>query len=103
MCDLFTLNFAAPSFCTVKRQNKKGVRFVGGEHVAIFECIAQIYVEAKEAHGVHRPVPVILAEDETKVKTHITWEPQTDILAGFCGTKEGHVCITNFKPKVGSG
>jgi hypothetical protein len=102
MYGLFTLNFAAPSFCTVKRQNKKGVRFVAGEHAAIFECIAQIYVEAKEAHRVHGLVPVILAENKTKVKTHITWEPQTNVLASFCRTKEGHVCIINFKLEVGS-
>jgi hypothetical protein len=101
--NLFILNFAAPSFYTVKCQNKKGVRFVAGEHAAIFECITQIYIEAKEAHGVHGLVPVILAEDETKVKTRITWEPQTDVLAGFCGTKEGHVCITKLKLEVGSG
>jgi hypothetical protein len=25
MCDLFTLNFAAPSFNTIRRENRKGV------------------------------------------------------------------------------
>jgi hypothetical protein len=103
MCDLFTLNFAGPSYTTVKRENKKGVQFVPGEHPQIFACVAQIYKEAKSAHGIRGPVPVILAEDETKVKTRVAWEPQRDTLAGFCGWKDEHQCCSTFKPVVGGG
>lgn len=103
MCDLFSLNFAAPSYSTVKRENIKGVRFVAGEHPLIFQSVARIYREAKNAHGVTGPVPIILAEDETKVKARITWEPQFDVLAGFCGSKINHKCVVDFKPYVGEG
>lgn len=45
----------------------------------------------------HGPVPVILAEDETKVKARITWAAKIDVLAGFCGPKEDHKCLSDFQ------
>jgi hypothetical protein len=103
MCELFALNFAAPSFNTIKRDNAKRVRFVVGEHAAIFQSVAKIYVEAKTTHRVVGPVPVILAEDETKVKTRITWESHSDVLVGFYGSKDGYICLSDFKPTMGNG
>jgi hypothetical protein len=58
-------------------------------------------MEAMAAHGVIGMVLVILVEDETKIKVRITWDANTDVLAGFCGPKEGHECIVDFKPPVG--
>ena len=103
MCDLFTLNFAGPNYSTIKRDLKKGVQFLPGEHAEIFAAVASIYRDAKIAHNIVGPVPVILEEDETKVKGRISWESKWDTLAGFCGHKTDHVCITTFKPEVGSG
>jgi hypothetical protein len=102
MCDLFSLNFAAPSFSTVKRDNKKGVRFLAGEHGVIFKCVADIYVEAKALHGVHGVVPVLLSEDKTKVKARIAWDSINDVLTGFCGKKDDHKCAPLFKCTVGA-
>jgi hypothetical protein len=103
MCDLFSLNFAGPSYNTIRRENRKGIQFIAGEHAIIFQCVASIYMEAKKAHGITGPILVLLAEDETKVKSRIAWESQTNSLLGFCGTKESHVCVSCFKPKVGDG
>jgi hypothetical protein len=47
MCDLFALNFVGPSYCTVKRENKKSVQFISGEHIEIFKCIAGHIREGK--------------------------------------------------------
>ena len=103
MCDLITLNFVGPSYTTIKQENKKGVQFIPEEHPEIFRCIAQIFKEPKIAHAISRPIPVILAEDETKVKSRVAWEPQRDTLAGFCGWKNNHRCCTTLKLVVGSG
>jgi hypothetical protein len=45
---------------------------------------------------------VILAEDETKVKSRVCWEHRLDALTGFCGPKEDHVCIPKYNVVVGS-
>lgn len=65
--------------------------------------MAEIYKDAKIAHGIVGPVPVILAEDKPKVKGRVAWEQKFDTLNGFCGVKENHVCMSGFKPTVGSG
>jgi hypothetical protein len=72
MCDLFALNYAGPNFSTIKRKNHKGVHFMPSEHASIFKVVAEIYKATKEVHGVGGVVPVILAEDETKVKQRIS-------------------------------
>ena len=74
-----------------------------GEHGEIFAAIANIYKDAKAAHGIVGSVPVILAEDETKVRTRVSYDQRFDSLAGFCGPKENHLCISNYKPIVGNG
>lgn len=45
-------------------------------------------------------VLVILAEDETKVHSRVSYEQRFDTLARFC---ENHVCISNYKRCVGTG
>jgi hypothetical protein len=103
MCDLFSLNFGGPSYDCAKRENKKGVQFIAGEHSSVFATVVEIYREAKKTHGLVGPIPIILAEDETKVKSRISWDARSDGLVGFCGEKENHVCISTFKPQVGNG
>ena len=101
--DLFALNYAGPSYDTIRRDSRKGVLFILGEHADIFSSIASIYTDAKAVHGISGPIPVILAEDETKVCGRISWEARTDTMLGFCGPKESHTCIADYKPKVGDG
>jgi hypothetical protein len=72
MCDLLTLNFGGPSYDCTKRENKKMVQFIVGEYFLLFAAMADIYREAKVNHRVEGHVPVILAEDETKVKARIS-------------------------------
>ena len=103
MVDLFALNFGGASYSKVKRDVKKGVQFIPGEHSEVFASVAQIYHDAKVAHNIVGPVPVILVEDETKMKGRVAWEPRSDTLAGFCGPSENHICISGFRPIVGSG
>ena len=68
MCNLIAFNYCRPSYSTVKRDNKKSIQHVAGEHGDIFVVIVEIYKDAKATHGIVGPVPVILAEDKTKVK-----------------------------------
>lgn len=58
LCDLFAFNFARPSFDSIRRESRKGVIFVGGEHADIFKSIAKIYRDAKAAHGISNPIPI---------------------------------------------
>jgi hypothetical protein len=32
----------------------------------------------------------------------VSWLLRSNMLAGFCGSKEGHVCCSNYKVHVGS-
>jgi len=59
---------------------------VPGEHREIFAALGDIYRDAKSAHGITGPVPVILAEDETKVRSRVCYEQRFDTLAGFLWT-----------------
>lgn len=62
------LNNNSPSHNTVKKQGAKGVQFMLGEHGKIVEAVVEIYIHTKVVHGIIGPIPVILVEDETKVK-----------------------------------
>jgi hypothetical protein len=103
MYDLFTLNFVGPSWSTVKCENQKGVQFTLGEHRQVSQSVAEVYRHAKLKCKVTGPIPVILAEDKTKVKSRVCWEQKWDSLAGFCGPKENHMCVPLYKVVVGSG
>jgi hypothetical protein len=103
MCDLFQLNFSGPSYKTIKIANSKGVKFLPGEHAHVFRCVAAIYREAKEAYGIIGPVPMILAENKTKVKSRVAWDSKGDHLISFYGPKLQRRCIFHFRPIIGTG
>ena len=86
--DLYSLNFGGPKISTIKRVGRKSVQFVPGEHREIFKAIAHIYKDAKFAHGIEGPILMILAEDETKVKSKVAYEPKWDMLIGFVGPRK---------------
>jgi hypothetical protein len=88
---------------TIKSDNRKGFHFLLGEHPGVFKAVVDVYRCAMLAHGITGLVPVILAEDETKVKSRVSWESKWDTLAGFCRPKQNHVCISSYKPVVGFG
>jgi hypothetical protein len=100
MCDLFSLNYGGTGFNTIKSDNRKGFHFLPGEHPGVFKAVAIVYKCAMLAHGITGPVPMILVEDETKVKSRVSWESKWDTLAGFCGPKQNHICISSYKPVV---
>jgi hypothetical protein len=52
MCDLYALNFLGPLFSTTKREIRKGVQFIIGEHADVFKSIANIYKAAMKAHDI---------------------------------------------------
>lgn len=103
MYNLFSLNFSGSKITTTKREDKPDIQFISSEHAEIFRAVADIYKCAKDVHGISRPIPVILAEDETKVKVREAWKQKWDTLSSFYGIKENHVCITNDKPVIGFG
>ena len=73
MVDFFALNFAEPTNSTMKLENRKGVKFIAGEHQDIFKLVIVFYQATKAAYGIVGLVPIILVEDETKVKSWIAW------------------------------
>jgi len=64
--------------------------------------LKKIYKEAKQVHNIGGHVPIILVEDEIKVKSKsiISWESKGD---KFCDAKENHRCVINFKHVIGIG
>ncbi|KAL2622804.1 hypothetical protein R1flu_003009 [Riccia fluitans] len=58
---------------------------------------------AKGLHGITRDVALILAKDETWVKPTVRWEARRDMLIGFCGDKDNHVCKMGLEVEVGFG
>ena len=68
-----------------------------------FAAIAEIYKDAKVAHGIIEPNSDIQVEDETKVISRVFYEQRFDILAGFCGPKDNHMCVSSYKSIVDIG
>jgi hypothetical protein len=65
--------------------------------------VAQIYKDAKAAHGIVGPMLIIIAEVETKVNGRIACNHHWDTLTGLCGPNDNHVCVFNYNQVVGSG
>ncbi|KAL3683565.1 hypothetical protein R1sor_001587 [Riccia sorocarpa] len=80
-----------------------GEEVTRGLQLQNFQEINNILSAAKLYHGIQSNVPVILAEDETRVKPRVRWEPRRDTLIGFCGEKVEHVCKVGIEIEVGSG
>ena len=74
------------------------VAFNTREHAKVFDYVVKIYIEMKAMHGGIRPIPIILANDETEGKSHITWEVWSYGLMGFYGLKDNHNCVSSYKP-----
>jgi hypothetical protein len=98
---MFSLNFAGPSYSSIKQDSKKGFQFIPGEYKEVFQSVARIYKQAMEHHGLQAPIPVILAEDKTKVKSKVCWEHKLDALTKFYVPKDDHVCVPTYKVIVG--
>jgi len=47
-------------------------------------------------------VPIILAEDKTKIKGCIAWDHCCNTLVGFYGTKKEHIYLSNYREVVGA-
>ena len=101
MVDLFSLNYGGLEMSTVIRENRKGVQFVLSKHADIFNAVANTYRHEKDVHNIRDLVPMILAEDETKVKSKVANKQKWDTLAGFCGVTDKYVYVTDFKLVVG--
>ena len=89
--DLFSLNLSGSSLSTVKLPNKNGVQFVGRFRPKIFTAMVSIYKNVIEAYGWVWPIPIFMAEDETKIKTRVSWESRSDTLTWFCRRMDVHV------------
>ena len=73
---------------------------MAGEDREVFQAVAEIYRHAKAHHGIAGSILIILVEDETKVKSQVSWEHRRDALTGFCGPKEDHVCVPTYEVVV---
>ncbi|KAL2650585.1 hypothetical protein R1flu_018713 [Riccia fluitans] len=87
----------------MKRNRSTFVPFLLGLQDSNFEEVAKILTAAKALHCITKDVVVILAEDETRVKPTMRWEARRDMLIGFCGDKDNHVCKMGLEVEVGSG
>jgi len=101
ICDLFSLNYTGSTYCSVKRDNKNGIQFVPSKHANFFATLVEIYKDAKKTHGIIGLVPMILAKDETNVRSRVCYKQRFDPLVRFCRPKETHICILHYKPLVG--
>lgn len=90
----------------MKRENRKlgtifSLLLVRGETSS--RLSVAIYKESVLHHGVVARVPVILSENETKVKERVVWLYKCDCLSRFYGSKIDHKCVSNFIPMIGVG
>jgi len=72
LCDLFSFNFVGSNYDSIRREGRKEVAFISSEHADIFKSIVAIHVNAKAALVICTPIPIILVEDETKVRGHVS-------------------------------
>jgi hypothetical protein len=72
--DLFSLNFAKPSFSTAKREVQKGIQILPKEHQDVFRSVVEIYKNAIAAHGIIGPILVMLVENKMKIKSRVYYE-----------------------------
>lgn len=63
----------------------------------MLRSVAKIFKQAKDMHEIIGPVLVILTENETKFKSRVSWEAKWDTLASFCGPRNDHVCVPDYK------
>ncbi|KAL3678512.1 hypothetical protein R1sor_021468 [Riccia sorocarpa] len=96
-------NLMTPSLRTAKRNRAQFVPFLPGVQPQNFAEVSKILEASKRYHGIVGGVPVILAEDETRIKPRVRWESRRDTQIGFCGQKESHTCRLGLEVKVGSG
>ncbi|KAL3695382.1 hypothetical protein R1sor_009458 [Riccia sorocarpa] len=68
-----------------------------------FAEVSKILEACKRYYGIVGDVPVILAEDETRIKPRVRWECRRDTLIGFCGSKDAHTCRLGLELAVGDG
>ncbi|KAL3677805.1 hypothetical protein R1sor_020761 [Riccia sorocarpa] len=96
-------NLMTPSLQTARRNRAQFVPFLPGVHSQNFAEDSKILEASKRYYRIVGDVPVILAEDETRIKPHVRWEPRRDTLIGFYGSKDGHICQLGLEFTVGSG
>lgn len=65
---VFARNLAGPSLKTLKRDRAKFVQFRVGIQKETFKEVARILSATKESLGIQGDVPVLFAEDETRIK-----------------------------------
>ena len=53
------------------------------EHCELLRSMAEIYKHAMLHHEVQGPIPIILVEDETKIKRRISWEQRWTLWLDF--------------------
>ncbi|KAL3696540.1 hypothetical protein R1sor_010616 [Riccia sorocarpa] len=75
-------NLMTPSLRTAKRNRAQFVPFLPGVQAQNFAEVSKILEASKRYYGIVGDVPVILAEDETRIKPHVRWESRRDTLAG---------------------
>lgn len=68
MIHVFAKNLGGPSLKTLKRDRAKLVPFCSGLRKETFREVGRILLAAKQALGIDGDVPVMFAEDETRIK-----------------------------------
>ncbi|KAL3684530.1 hypothetical protein R1sor_002552 [Riccia sorocarpa] len=93
-------NLMTPSLRTAKRNRAQFVPFLPGVQPQNFATVSKILEASKRYHGIVGDVPVILVEDEKRIKPRVRWESRRDTLIGFCGQKESHTCRLGLEVKT---
>ena len=99
-----SLNMGGPLLDTTKRNSRKALKYKVGENEGVFQYLVVVYKSAMNLASIPWSiVPAMLAEDETVVKRSVRWVARDDVLLGFCGPIDNHICISNYIVEVGSG
>ncbi|KAL3688765.1 hypothetical protein R1sor_015074 [Riccia sorocarpa] len=73
-------NLMTSSLRTAKRNMSQFVPFLPGVQSQNFVEVSKILAASKRYYVIDGDVPVILAEDETRIKPRVRWESRRDTL-----------------------
>ena len=82
------LNLGGPDASSCYRwKNKESINIAFHDIKKNMSILAEYYKKILSKYGITDRVPVLTAEDETAIKSIISYDQKRDELIGFCGEK----------------
>ena len=96
-------NLDGPNIDHIREWMKKGTFVYDFHNLRInIEYISEYYRTCKEKIGEQRPVPYLVAEDETAIKPRTSYDERLDCVWRFCGLGKDHKCSSTHLIHVGN-